>query len=92
MKQAVILEAEQYDSLMDRLAKCESEINAIKSQPLSLDWVTVEQAAALLYRCKATVKRMCKDGDLEYKQDKRKIEVRLRSIIDYNEKRGIKNV
>lgn len=87
---ALIVEQSEWESLMSRMAFLEKSLADLKQQPIAIEWVTVEQAAKYLHRHKDTVRGMCKSGELNYRQGKRKIEISLASIRDYCDKHGVK--
>ena len=79
---------EEFNALVQRIEVLERSQR--KYEPLALEWVTLEQAGVLLNRCKQVVSKMCKAGRLEYKQESRKIEVKLSSIRKYLESHHVK--
>lgn len=84
MQGAVILEQHEYNAIIERVASLEKMVQGIIDNPVTIAWYSVAQAAEALSRHECTVRQMCKDGKLNYKQTKRKIEVSVKSVSDYN--------
>jgi excisionase family DNA binding protein len=91
MKPAVILTAEEYESIINRIATLEKAYEILISQPRPPEWLTVKQAAERLKKHEDTVYKMASDGRLTVRKDGKSVMVSWKSIQDWNLKHTIIN-
>lgn len=88
--QAIILQAEEWNAVLNRIAELEKKVELYDKQALAVEWISVQHAAKVLNRHPDTVRALCKNGELNFKQGKRKIDVNYESLKSYCEKHGVK--
>lgn len=90
MLKAVIVSEEEWSSILKRLSDLESKQQLYDKQALAVEWISVQHAAKVLNRHPDTVRALCKNGELAFRQGKRKIDVNYQSLKSYCEKHGVK--
>lgn len=80
---------EEFNQLSMVVEHLKKEVERLLNEAPLPEWLTVQQAAERLKRVPVTVREMAKRGDLEYKQGKRKMEIRGESVRQYNLKHTI---
>lgn len=82
VQNAVILPAEIYNDIINRMSKMEKCIEQLLSNPSAPEWYDVNQAKEKLGCCAGTIREMANDGRLEKRQGQRKIYVSSKSVIE----------
>lgn len=83
MEQGFFLTNQEFMSLKNDIETLKKQVAKLMESPITVEWYTVSQAAKALQRHNCTVRSLCKEGKLTFKQSKRKIEISVKSIQDY---------
>lgn len=83
MEHGVFLSQQEFNSIKKDIETLKNQVAKLMESPITVEWYTVSQAAAALQRHHCTVRSLCKDGRLVFKQGKRKMEISVKSIQDY---------
>ena len=78
----------EFNSLKEEVERLKKRLDIAEQH--SLEWVSVDQAKEYLNCCRQTVYALCASGEITKKQGKRKIEISLKSIREYNAKHTVK--
>jgi len=84
-----VVTKEEFKKFEARFEDLNKEVKQLRSLPPYPEWVTLKQATEMLNRCSSVVSKMAKEGKLEYKKGKRKVEILSESIRQYNLKQTI---
>lgn len=86
MEAALIIPADKWQTLMDRLESVESRMENFLKNPITIAHISVSQAMAELDCCRNTVTRLMNDKEIDYMRDGKKIMICMKSIIQYKNK------
>lgn len=90
VKGVKVVEEKVFDALIESLSALEKKVERMERWPLLLKWVSKDQAAEMMQVSPRTVKRLTIEGELTYRKESRRIDIDLKSVLDYMEKYHIK--
>lgn len=90
VKGVKVVEERVFDALIESLSALEKKVERMERWPLLLKWVSKDQAAEMMRVSPRTVKRLTIEGELAYRKESRRIDIDMKSILDYMEKYHIK--
>lgn len=90
MEAALILTPAEAKDLFKRLADLESTVERLVNNPAMVQWVRIHQALPMLgIKSRDTIRRMCRDGELVYRNVGRTVHIESNSIAKFKAKTTI---